>query len=81
MHHKVNFLSFFFFLDMCDPGLCQSCDALIVLGFMFSLLPIFLVPTVPLIYTLLKKRVLVCCKKCEEVFRLSNIIMTVALTL
>ena len=53
-------------LDVCERGWCNSCDALIILGFVFSLLPIILVPTVPTIYTPLRGQVLSCCKKCEK---------------
>ena len=52
----------FFFLDTCDRGWHHSRDILIISGFVFSLLPIILVPTVPFICTPL------CCKKCEKVF-------------
>ena len=64
-------MNFGFFSDMCEPGWNHSCDALIILGFLFSLLVIILVPTVPFIYTQLRGQVLVCCNKCEGVFRLN----------
>jgi len=60
-------MNFGFLSDMCEPGWCNSCDALIILGFLFSLLPIVLVPTVPTIYTPLRGQVLVCCNKSEEI--------------
>ena len=69
MMHNSNvslMMNFGFLSDVCDPGWHRSCDALIILGFLFSLFPIILLPAVPFIYTPLKGRVLVCCKKCEE---------------
>ena len=61
----------FFFLDTCDPSWHRSRDILIIAGFVSSLLPIILVPTVLYIYTSLRRQVLVCCKKCEKVFTIS----------
>ena len=69
MMHNSNvslMMNFGFLSDVCDPGWHRSCDALIILGFLFSLFPVILLPTVPFIYTPLRGRVLVCCKKCEE---------------
>ena len=65
-----------FLIDMCDPGWHCFHDVLIVLGFAFSILPIILIATVPFIYTPLRGQVLVCCKKCEKVFRLNILSLT-----
>ena len=72
-------INFGFFSDMCEPGWNHSCDALIILGFLFSLLAIILVPTVPFIYTPLRGWVLVCCNKCEIITNTVAIIMIVIL--
>ena len=57
-----------FLIGMCDQGWHPFRDVLIVLGFVFSILSIVLVATVPFIYTQLRGQVLVCCKKCKKVF-------------
>ena len=76
MNKGVIFQMFFSLLDICDPGWHRFRDVLIILGFALSLLPIVLVPTVPFIYTQLRGQVIVCCNKCEGVFRLNVLPLT-----
>ena len=57
--------------DVCDSHWRRSRDGLIILGFVFSVLPIILVPTLLLIYTLVKENLHNCCTKCNYLCTLS----------